>query len=538
MAGFKETPRQKMIGMMYLVLTALLALNVSKEILEAFVIVNESVEETSMNFAGKVSALHTEFAKQNSLDTHKVGPFFEKSEDAKTYSQDLISYIDSLKHYIVSKTEKIPYDTAKIRTLKEIRGKQMYEEPSRLLLGGELLKNGRGYDLRDKIDEYRTNMLNLVPEEDRENFPMGLRTDGDYRDADKASQDWVQHNFYHTILAADITIFNKLINDVQNAQYDVVSYLYQGITKEDFKFSSITAKILPKSVFIFQGDTYDAEIFVAAVDETSQPTIDYVMGITKWDDNLYNSSTHVTGDSGVVKLTIDTKNMTPKEYTFAGRIGIMKPNNAGVEYKNFSTNFFVAEPSANVAATKMNVFYRGVDNPIKISAAGVPPSQLEYSVVGDGRIVRTKDGLIVNNVTKTSNQSVIVNVYSNNGTEKKKLGEQEFRVKNLPGPDILVRNMTARGSVSRNSLQANPYLLCELPEYVNFEYKYKVVRFTMSIVKNGDNFDKHSTSAYLTEEMKTYIKNVRKNTMLVFTNIQVQGPLGKMPVPNFAIKVN
>lgn len=535
MAGFKETPRQKMIGMMYLVLTALLALNVSKEILDAFVIVNDSVEKTSINFTDKVNNLHDEFAQQFINNPEKVKPFYDKAVIAKELSQELVMYIDSLKFSLVALTDGISYDTAKIRPLSEVQGKDKYSEPTHILIGNELLKDGEAYKLENKIDKYREDMLNLIPEMERSGLNIGLETVGG-KNASGTPQDWVNYNFYHTILAADVTIFNKLVNEVRNAEYDVVNHLIQGITKTDFKFTSVEARILPKSSYVFQGDSYDAEIFLAALDPTSQPTVDYKMDVTEWHDDFVNSAKFLQGDSGIVRMSLSTNGMTPKEYTFAGRIGVKK-SDGSTDYRYFKSSFIVAEPSANVAATKMNVFYRGVENPISISAAGVPVSQLDYSVEGDGRITKTSEGLFVTNLTSKAVQKVTVNVFQTVDGNRKKLGSQEFRVKDLPGPNILVRNME-NGVVPRQSLLANPYLLCELPEYVNFEYKYKVVRFTLSIVRNGDNFDKQSSDAYLTADMKDYISSARKNTMLVFSNIQVQGPIDKMSVPNFAVKLN
>jgi len=537
MAGFKETPRQKMIGMMYLVLTALLALNVSKEILDAFIIVNDSVEKTSQNFTAKITTLHNDFKEQYLMNQDKVGPFYTKSEKAKDYSQKLINYIDSVKYVVIARVERIPFDTAKIMKLADIKAKDNYNDPTAYLLGGEGMKNGEGYAMRNKINEYKVQMLELVPEEEREILNIGLETSGDYRSTSKQPLDWVQYNFYNTILAADVTIFNKIVNEIRNAEYDVVSHLYQGIDKEDFKFSDIKAKVLPQSRYIFKGETFDAEVFLAAVDENSEPEMYYQMGAADWDDSFINSATHLTGDSGFVRLSINTSNLDTREYTFAGQIGVKSPTGQ-IDFKPFKSSFIVAEPSANVAATKMNVFYRGVDNPISLSAAGIPASQLKYTIVGDGIITSTAaDGLVVKNLKKRNVQSVTIKVFSENGNERKELGEQVFRVKDLPGPNINVRDM-AKGTVSRQSLLANPYLLCELPEYVNFEYKYQVTRFTMSIVKNGDNFDKQSSSPYLTEDMKSYIQGARKNTMLVFSNIEVQGPLDKMAVANFAVKLN
>lgn len=538
MAGYKETPRQKMIGMMYLVLTALLALNVSKEILTAFVIVNESVEKTSENFSKKVEDKFVEFQQQYNLNREKVGPYFEKAQQAEQWSQELINYIDSVKYYVIAETEGIPIDSAKVRTLEKIDAKDNYDVPTRLLVGEEGFERALGYQLRDKINDYRENMMSLVKEKDREFIKIGLNTDGEYFDADGVRQKWVRHNFYHTILAADVTIFNKLKNEVYNAQYDIINYQFSNISKEDFKFSKIDAKILPNSKIIFQGEEYNAEIFVAAVDENSKPTVDYVMNATDWDDNLINSATTIKGDSGFVRLKINTGNMTPKEYTFAGRIGIKKPNGVDVEYHNFSSNFFVAEPSANVAATKMNVFYRGVDNPVKISAAGVPASQLRYEIRGDGRIQQKGDELVVNELKQKTVENVKVIVFRDNGTSRKQLGEQEFRVKDLPDPVVFVRGMDNNNMVAKQSFLVNPYLLCALPDYVNFEYDFKVTSFTMLITKGGDSFPLRSDSPRLTPEMKEYIQNARRGQPIVFSDIKVQGPIRKRDVGAKVIKLN
>jgi len=532
MAGFKETPRQKMIGMMYLVLTALLALNVSKEILTAFVIVNESVEKTSENFSKKVDDKYGEFQQQYNLNREKVGPYFEKAEQAKKLSDELISYIDSVKYYVISETEGIPIDTAKIISLEKIDAKDNYDVPTRLLVGEEGFKRALGWKLQEKLDAYRENMLSLVKEKDRELIKLGLRTDEDYRDADGVKQSWVHHNFYHTILAADVTIFNKLINEVYNAQFDIINYQFANISKEDFKFSKIDAEILPNSNIVFQGEDFSAKIIVAAVDENAQPTVDYVMGQNSWSDDFLDlpGVKHISGDSGFVKLDINTNSMKPSEYTFAGRIGIKKPNGVDVEYHDFSSKFFVAEPSANVAATKMNVFYRGVDNPVKISAAGVPASQVKYEIRGDGRIQQKEGDLVVNNLRQKTVGKVTVVVYRDNGEDRKQLGEQEFRVKDLPPPEIFVNGMNDNGVVGKGGFLANPYIRSALPDYINFEYKYKVTGFSMWVKKNGSDYEMRSNSNKLSGDMIDYIQGARKNSKLFFTDIEVQGPLEKFRV--------
>jgi len=531
MGGFKETPRQKMIGMMYLVLTALLALNVSTEILDAFVIVDESIVNTYDNFSNKVEGLQGEFAAQYSQDQSKVKPYYDKSLESQRLSQDLISFIDSVKFHVIAESEGITVDSAKRVSLKDIKGKDKYDVSTNILIGGESLKNGLGYELRDRIQQYREDMLQLIPEKDRPHFKIGLKTEGDFRDASNAKQDWVEHNFYHVILAADVTIFNKIKNEVRNTEYDVTNYLFQGITKKDFKFTSINAKILPKSVFLFPGEDFEAEIIIAAVDEKSKPVVDYVMGATQWDDNLINSAVNIKGDSGIVRLRIPTGSKKPNEYSFAGRIGIPKPNSTEIEYKYFSSSFILAEPSANVSATKMNVFYRGVDNPIRISAAGVPKSKINYSITS-GNIVKTKDGLAA--VIKNKKvQEVTVNVFSGEGADKKVLGKQVFRVKKLPPPNTFVDGMSDDGTVGKQAFLVNPYIRTALPDYVNFEYKFKVTKFTMWITtSSGTDTPLRSKSSKLTGEMIRFIKNSRKNAKIMFTDIWVQGPLEKRKIPS------
>ena len=533
MAGFKETPRQKMIGMMYLVLTALLALNVSNEILDAFVIVDESIVDTYDNFSTKVEGLQNDFAAQYSQDQEKVKPYYDKSLVSQKLSKELILFIDSVKFTIVAETEGITIDSAMNLPLENIKAKDNYDVSTTILIGGESFKNGLGYELKDRIEKYKAEMLLLVPEKDRLHFKMGLNVDGEYRDASNLKQDWVQHNFYHTILAANVTILNKIKNDIRNTEYDITNHLYQGITLKDFKFTTISAKILPKSVFLFPGDDFEAEIIIAAVDEKSKPVVDYVMGATHWDDNLINSAVNIKGDSGIVRLKIPTGNKQPREYSFAGRIGIPKPNSSEIEYKYFSSGFILAEPSANVAATKMNVFYRGVDNPINISAAGIPESKLDYSITY-GFIKNTKDGLVVQGLKDKKVQEVTVNVYSKSG-EKKSLGKQLFRVKDLPDPIVKVRGMKKGERISKQAFLANPYLLSTLPEYVNFKFDYKVTSFTMVITKSGDTFEEKSTSGMLTAKMKGIIQNSRKNSMIVFKDIRAQGPIKKRNLGSLVI---
>lgn len=548
MAGFKETPRQKMIGMMYLVLMAMLALNVSKEILEAFKVVNESLVITNENFTKKVKGLYTEFEKQYDLNQDKVEPFWTKAKEVRTVSNNFINYLDSVKYNTIIYTEGIKiggengisYDSLKRISLRDLKHVDNFSKPTRYLVGGDLDK-GKGYELEEKLNQYREDLLSFIPEDRHALFNIGLTTEGKFINADGSStKDWVYYNFYHTILAADVVILNNILAAAKNAEFDIVNYLSQDISAKDFKFSKIEAKILASSAYVFQGDEYKAEIFVAAVDENNNPTVEYRMGVTEWHNEFSVNSTQIIGESGIVHLNIPTRNLTPKEYTFAGRIIIKGPTGEEQSY-HFSNRFTVAEPSANVSATKMNVFYRGVDNPIKISAAGIPDHRLDPRIT-IGQIRKTNEGYVVSGLGRNTlrTNEVVISVYATgeNGGARTKLGEQIFRLKELPNPSVLVRGMNEDSKITKGQILANPYLICQLPEYVNFEYPFEVNAFSLTAYKaNGESYDLFTSGARLTDEMERYIQDARRGADIVFKNIKVKGPTGDRKVSALVLTI-
>ena len=128
MAGYKETPRQKMIAMMYLVLTALLALNVSKQILDAFLVVNESMEVTTKNFSQKIDETYAKFNEQYALNPEKVGKYWDKAKEVHRLSNSMIQYLDTIKTTVISKTEGVPKSVADTIKLVDVDKKAGYQD--------------------------------------------------------------------------------------------------------------------------------------------------------------------------------------------------------------------------------------------------------------------------------------------------------------------------------------------------------------------------------------------------------------------------
>ena len=286
-----------MIGMMYLVLTALLALNVSKEIIEAFVLVNESMETTNENFSKKLDNTYSKFKIQYQLNPNKVGPYWDKAQQARILSTKLSKYVDSIKYVVIMRTDGLnTMDEAKKLNLRDAKRKESYNEPTRFFIGSsEDGSAGESKILREKIDVYKKQMLELIDPKFRNTIKMGMDTQGPFFDANNKKQNWEMHNFYRTILAADVTILNKIKAEVYNAEFDVVNNLYSSIDALNFKFDKIQAKVIPRSSYIFLGDEYQAEILVGAYDTKQNPDVRYTLGADTLTPGNFKNATSLEG---------------------------------------------------------------------------------------------------------------------------------------------------------------------------------------------------------------------------------------------------
>ena len=280
MAGYKETPRQKMISMMYLVLTAMLALNVSVEILNAFTTVNESVEQSNATLQSRIDETYNKFDQQYAINTSKVKENWTKAQELKQLSNELIGYINNMKYEVISLSEGFSIEEAKTAKLHLLSSKDNYDVPTNYFIN-----NMHADSLQMRIENYKSDVKNILPEKVRDGFDLGLVTDGEYQNANGEMEDWKTHNFYHTVLAADVALLNKLIMDVQNTEYSIVNYLYSSLSEENFKFDKIDVKIIPKSNYVFVGENYEADVLVVAYDTTQSPTAYVKVGANVVDES-------------------------------------------------------------------------------------------------------------------------------------------------------------------------------------------------------------------------------------------------------------
>ncbi len=533
MAGYKETPRQKMIAMMYLVLTALLALNVSKQILDAFVVVNESMEITNKNFSEKLETTYSKFKVQYQLNPEKVKPYWTKAQVAQKLSADLSHYVDSLKYTLIKITDGMDsYEAATKVELKNAKRIDNYDRGTTFFIGSAHDgSNGEARKLKDKIEDYKRQLLLLVDAKYRATVKLGMNTEGPFYDMDGKKQNWEMHNFYRTILAADVTLLNKIKAEVFNAEFDIVNNLMSSISAEDFKYDKIDARVIPKSRYVFLGDEYEAEIVVAAYDTKSNPMVSYMLGSDTLTPANFKNATALTSENGVVRLKLAGSGEGLKKY--AGIIKLISPMGDTLTF-HFKDEFIVAKPGLTISPTKMNVFYVGVDNPVDISVPGSPERVIPSITVG--KIRSEGKNWIVYDLPKGTKEAV-VNVSAVFSGKTKSMGNSTFRLKRVPDPDAKIAGKNS-GFIAKNLLLASPYVLCEMPVGFDFDLKFSVISFSFVTDQGGDITTIKVNGNKFNSEILGMLQNPKKNKRIYIEDINVRGPDGERSISSFILKIN
>ncbi|MBK9291451.1 MAG: hypothetical protein IPM52_07475 [Bacteroidetes bacterium] len=546
MAGYKETPRQKMIGMLYLVLTALLALNVSKDILDAFLVVNESMVSTNESFTSKIVSEYGRFENQYNMNPAKVGEFWEKAQEVRRRTVELLNYIEDIQLEVVARSERISKEQALERffemrevpdrmnpgqtirkpqvRLADVPSRDKYDEATNFMIGQN--KNGKAYELARKLDEYREFILSIVGEAYADK--IGLNTKGRYTDATGTPQDWQYHNFYHTILAANITILNKIMAEIKNAEFDAINRLYANISEKDFKFDNISAKVIPRSTYILAGQNYEAEVLVAAYDSKTNADVRVLRGVDRITDANIGSAQVVKSQNGVVKLSFPAQTVGPQRY--AGIIELRDPVSQEIVRYPFSADYIVAPPSLTVAPLKMNILYAGLKNPISLSSPGIPAEQIVPSI-SVGKITKKPDGTFEAEVPVSARTATISAVANVDGRSLP-LGSFEFRVKQVPNPVAKIADMTD-GQIDRNRLLAARAIIPEMVDFDFSDYHFEIVQYELTTYR-GNELQRTGTirGNVFTEPVLNIIRNAARGQRLYFERIQAKSPDGTMRTLN------
>jgi len=534
-----ETPRQKMIQMMYLVYTAMLALNVSANILDAFVVVDDTLV-TSTNIAANQNANDYQwFIGQKTILGAKVDEAYGKAQILKKESNAMVKYIEKMRNDLIftvdgdSLVEK-EVDGKKVKTIKsvgDIVKKDNFDIPTDFMIN-----KGNAKKLKAEIKKYKANVLKLAKKEDQKRLEeaMGLNVDASYLSNDKEKQDWETHNFDHIIAAASATLLNKMIGEVKNAESVMLNYLKASISADDFKFDNVSGRSIPKSQMVFSGDSYEADIIVAAYDSKSTPEVYYKMGVDTLTEDGLAGATKLEGENGLVKLKIGTGGTGEQRY--AGLIKIMDPNGQP-KYYGFKDKYTVLSPSATIAADKMNVLYAGIANPVSVSGP-VAPDKLSVSFPGCSASSQGGGKFNVSVPASLIGKTVTATVAAKVGESTKTMGSTTFRVKRVPDPRAVLGANIRGGKRAKAEILANPVIRATMGDDFVYDLKWSVNSYRVILVVKGmEEPAIVCQGGALSEKAKAAIQKASANTVIYFSDIKVSSEAGSRTLDEFSVRV-
>lgn len=535
MAGNKETPRQKMIGLMYLVLMALLALNVAKETLNAFVVVNEGLEKTNEIFGSKNEEVYFALDHQKALNPQKVKPIWEKAQEVKKLTSEMDQFIKDIKVNLLMETEGLKEEVADTIHLKYIDQKDNYDVPTNIMCGSaDDGTNGKANELKVKINGYKDKLLSLLDEKEREHIKIGLETEG--TSFNGVDYTWEMHNFYHTPIVASIVLLSKLQNEVRNAEYDVISMLNKRIKADDLPFDKVVAKVVAPTNYVISGEDYNADIFVAAYSSTQNPEV--LLGELDENGNLLGNGTPIDVDKGIGKYSISTGAQGEQNFSGVVRVTDSKGNKNDFPFKS---NYLVAKPSVVVSPSALLIFYRGVDNPVDVSVPGIPAENLVVTISGAGnRISKLRNGKYNVKVGNRSPRNVIINVkVRNEDGSTKSLGSTSFVVKRLPMP-IATVDRKHDGVVQKNRLLLAGGVVVKYDDAFPISAPTSAASYNVVVTDSHGNYvGSHlNVGKKYNPETEALLKGVRRGYKVNFETVKANVITGdKVPVNGVTLKI-
>ena len=481
MAHDKLSPRQKMIGMMYLVLTAMLALNVSKEAVEAFKKVDKGLTLTVANYAIKNNLIYSEFDAAAAENPAKAGKYKTLAYQVKERADEAFNFIQDLKIEIITKTEDIDPEKPAVKgnevIVDNIKRIDDPNVPSEILIGAN--ENGKAYSLKNVLNEYRDFLIatlegNNPTAEDA--LRVSLNTD-DGKDPDGQRAPWANMTFQTLPLVAVICILSEMQLSVRNGETEVLNYLYSQIDAASYKFNRLDAIVIPNSNYVTLGSDYEASVFISATDSTQSPNITVGGTELPLDDR----------GKGIYKVRASS--VGPKKW--GGIIALKSPSGTIVNYP-FDASYVVGEPNVIVSPTAMNVMYTGIENPIDVSVPGVSPDKIKIRVV-NGTVstekVKNPKGEYFKGTwavkPTAAGQNVQVIVTADMSGKPVQYPPYEFRVKPLP-PPIAVFGGKSTGSISRATAAAQQGVFAVMPDF-DFDLRYQSYRILPFYINDKGN---------------------------------------------------
>ncbi|MBM3400124.1 MAG: hypothetical protein FJY15_06110 [Bacteroidetes bacterium] len=550
MAGGRLSNRQKMINMMYLVLTALLALNVSKEIIKAFNLIENSLNTSTSNIKAKNEMTLKAIGKEENAsaraalaianEAKKITDLFEKNiESVKTDLEDLsdgrkkepeallvkggvpeLSQGDNMEihanYFLLENKPSKPDGKAwAYAPSGKMRGDAVFESinKTREDLLSLLDKAVKDKDLGGKDDKGETQKLLTEARNSLKAKTALVASDG--VNSDGSEDKWVTMYLEHSPLAGVFAMLSKYVNDARALESEVTAVLAKAVNASDFKFDKLAAVISAPSSAIMQNHTYEADIMLAAYNSKAQ------MSIT-----VGGSPVEIKEGIGKYKVT----GGAPGEFNYKVNIAVPGPGGK-IENLTAEAKYSVFPPIAAISADELNVFYVGLENPISVAVAGVDSRNVMVTAsagnlqnVGGGRYkvlfpVRQGNESWIKVSAKMTDGRIIP------------MGSKRFKIRNVPRPTFRAGALSFDKPIPLSALMAQSSAVAILENFVYDGVKYSIQGFTFTgIGRTGPK--KTAVTGSSLQGIKGILAGMREGEFVMFSDIRAVGPSGPVFLEN------
>jgi gliding motility-associated protein GldM len=471
MASGKLSPRQKMINLMYLIFIAMIAMQMSKEVLSAFGYMNEKLTDNNATASVKNNEILQNLGTKAQEQPEKYSTLFATANNVDELSKNFNDYLESKKVFFLTDQED----------LKD------YESMDKIAIVDEHFFEGdafseAGQEFLDHINGYRDEIVKLLGEKSPLVANIQKRFDTSDQDTEDGKQAWLKNRYEGFPLISTVTNLTSMQTDIRTTQTEIYSSLLGGQLESDVSMSNYNTILIPEKSAFFQGENFKGKIVLGRYDASLQPSEVIVNG---------NKITKI--ENGGAILDFPAGGVGEREVK--GKFVFIE-NGEPVEIEINSTYAVIPKPnSAVISADKMNVVYRGVPNPMTISIPGIPDNLVTASATGLNR----SSGSGKYTMTPSSGREVTIRVSGKLPNGQTVSSSQNFRIKDIPSPQGTIRKEAGHVTMPSSSLE-NSTVGAELPDF-DFDLTLSISGFTIkvpgqgAVVVNGNRMDASAKKA-------------------------------------------
>lgn len=516
-----QLTRQKMINLMYLVFIAMLALNISAEVLDGFVLINDNIQENLKVTSDRNNQIYSDIEASYNGNKNKAKRWYDTAQGVKQKTDSLFNYVQYLKLEIAKETDGLDAD---VNNLKKMDNTSASSEV--MFAPGK----GQGNKLKSSLDSYRESILELIDDNGKKEIVRKTLSTEPSERAKKDNKTWLIASFENMPSISSVTFLSELQLNIKQAEGEVLNVLAQNIDLKDLRVNELSAFVVPQSNMVMRGTTYRANIIMAAVDTTQRPRI------------VINGKELPTDKEGLFEFSA-TGSGTQR---FSGFIEMLNRNGDALR-RDFTQEYIVMEPMATIAPTLMDVVYVGINNPISISVPGVASGNVTARVATGGTLTPDgKGGWIAKPSPGSIGQkfTIVVSATINGATQQ--VASKDFRIRRLPPalPFITYTDQNgqskkfSKGPIARSYLLNTKTLSASIDDGI-LDIPFTVLSFrTISFDAMGNVTSNPSNGASFSEQQLDQIRRMTRGSQLIITSIKARGPAGDEDLFAMDVRIN